>query len=154
MPHIAWFSFSKPAELYSQKLAVQPPSIRMGLRSYRNSATLVPMETSSSSSDDSCDSFGSDGGFANTVIDRCRVVVWFWESVGTIRDCGLCLCRRTTPDTQGGHRRSQTGWRRAPSTGRWNPWLETHWTHNGHLLFIWMSQNDKMFFFSVSESKL
>lgn len=47
------------------KLAVQPPSIRMGLRSYRSS-TLVPMETSSSSSDDSCDSFGSDGGFANT----------------------------------------------------------------------------------------
>lgn len=27
---------------------------------------LVPMETSSSSSDDSCDSFGSDGGFAST----------------------------------------------------------------------------------------
>ncbi|KAJ8255401.1 hypothetical protein GJAV_G00204480 [Gymnothorax javanicus] len=39
------------------------PSIRMNLRSYRN-APLVPMETSSSS-DDSCDSFGSDG-FSNT----------------------------------------------------------------------------------------
>ncbi|KAL2081596.1 hypothetical protein ACEWY4_023449 [Coilia grayii] len=36
----------------------------MNLRSYRNSS-VVPMETSSSSSDDSCDSFGSDG-FANT----------------------------------------------------------------------------------------
>ncbi|XP_076858918.1 cell division cycle-associated protein 7a [Brachyhypopomus gauderio] len=36
-----------------------PPSARMNLRSYRNS-TLVAMETSSSS-DDSCDSFGSDG---------------------------------------------------------------------------------------------
>lgn len=50
-----------------QKLAVQPTSTRMGLRSYRSSLP-VPMETSSSSSsDDSCDSFGSDGGFANTV---------------------------------------------------------------------------------------
>ncbi|XP_026150322.1 cell division cycle-associated protein 7a [Mastacembelus armatus] len=49
----------------SQKLAVQPPSTRMSLRSFR-SVPLVPMETSSSSSDDSCDSFGSDGGFANT----------------------------------------------------------------------------------------
>eukprot|EP00063_Salmo_salar_P044669 XP_014019504.1 PREDICTED: cell division cycle-associated protein 7-like isoform X1 [Salmo salar] len=45
--------------------APQPPSTRMGLRSFRN-VPLVPMETSSSSSDDSCDSFGSDGGFANT----------------------------------------------------------------------------------------
>ncbi|XP_041807063.1 cell division cycle-associated protein 7a [Chelmon rostratus] len=49
----------------SMKLAAQPPSTRMSLRSFRNSP-LVPMETSSSSSDDSCDSFGSDGGFANT----------------------------------------------------------------------------------------
>ncbi|XP_075896289.1 cell division cycle-associated protein 7a [Nelusetta ayraudi] len=50
----------------SMKLALQPASTRMGLRSYRSSL-LVPMETSSSSSsDDSCDSFGSDGGFANT----------------------------------------------------------------------------------------
>ncbi|XP_011607948.1 cell division cycle-associated protein 7a isoform X1 [Takifugu rubripes] len=48
----------------SMKLLVQPPSTRMGLRSFRNSS-LIPMETSSSS-DDSCDSFGSDGGFANT----------------------------------------------------------------------------------------
>ncbi|KAK5861006.1 hypothetical protein PBY51_022437 [Eleginops maclovinus] len=47
----------------SQKLAAQPPSTRMSLRSFR-SVPLVPME--SSSSDDSCDSFGSDGGFANT----------------------------------------------------------------------------------------
>lgn len=48
------------------KLAAQPPSTRMGLRSFRSSL-LIPMETSSSSSsDDSCDSFGSDGGFANT----------------------------------------------------------------------------------------
>nr|XP_015214355.1 PREDICTED: cell division cycle-associated protein 7 [Lepisosteus oculatus] len=39
------------------------PSIRMNLRSFRNTP-LVPMETSSSS-DDSCDSFGSDN-FANT----------------------------------------------------------------------------------------
>ncbi|XP_029480126.1 cell division cycle-associated protein 7-like [Oncorhynchus nerka] len=46
--------------------APQPPSTRMGLRSFRN-VPLVPMETSSSSSsDDSCDSFGSDGAFANT----------------------------------------------------------------------------------------
>uniref|UniRef100_A0A3P8U0U5 Cell division cycle associated 7a n=1 Tax=Amphiprion percula TaxID=161767 RepID=A0A3P8U0U5_AMPPE len=49
----------------SKKLAVQPASTRMSLRSFR-SVPLVPMETSSSSSDDSCDSFGSDGGFANT----------------------------------------------------------------------------------------
>nr|XP_046260807.1 cell division cycle-associated protein 7a [Scatophagus argus] len=49
----------------SMKLASQTPSIRMGLRSFRSSP-LIPMETSSSSSDDSCDSFGSDGGFANT----------------------------------------------------------------------------------------
>ncbi|KAM8857032.1 cell division cycle-associated protein 7a [Synchiropus picturatus] len=45
---------------------VRPPTTRMSLRSFR-SVALVPMETSSSScSDDSCDSFGSDGGFANT----------------------------------------------------------------------------------------
>ncbi|XP_026231428.1 cell division cycle-associated protein 7a [Anabas testudineus] len=52
----------------SKKLAVQPPTTRMSLRSFR-SVPLVPIETSSSSSsssDDSCDSFGSDGGFANT----------------------------------------------------------------------------------------
>ncbi|XP_041856746.1 cell division cycle-associated protein 7a [Melanotaenia boesemani] len=49
----------------SKRLAAQPPSTRMSLRSFRN-VPLVPMETSSSSSDDSCDSFGSDGGFANT----------------------------------------------------------------------------------------
>ncbi|KAM4731955.1 cell division cycle-associated protein 7a [Anableps anableps] len=49
----------------SKKLAAQPPSTRMSLRSFRN-APLVPMETLSSSSDDSCDSFGSDGGFAHT----------------------------------------------------------------------------------------
>ncbi|XP_059355477.1 cell division cycle-associated protein 7-like [Carassius carassius] len=36
-----------------------PPSTRMNLRSYRSTA-LLPMENSSSS-DDSCDSFGSDG---------------------------------------------------------------------------------------------
>ncbi|XP_068185849.1 cell division cycle-associated protein 7a [Antennarius striatus] len=48
----------------SMTIAAQPPSIRMGLRSFR-SAPLIPMETSSSS-DDSCDSFGSDGGFSNT----------------------------------------------------------------------------------------
>ncbi|KAK1903152.1 Cell division cycle-associated protein 7 [Dissostichus eleginoides] len=47
----------------SQKMAAQSPSTRMSLRSFR-SVPLVPMETSSS--DDSCDSFGSDGGFANT----------------------------------------------------------------------------------------
>ncbi|XP_029315050.1 LOW QUALITY PROTEIN: cell division cycle-associated protein 7a [Cottoperca gobio] len=47
----------------SKKLAAQSPSTRMSLRSFR-SVPLVPMETSSS--DDSCDSFGSDGGFANT----------------------------------------------------------------------------------------
>ncbi|KAM7407439.1 hypothetical protein PAMA_003253 [Pampus argenteus] len=46
----------------SKTQAVQPPSTRMSLRSFR-SVPLVPMETSS---DDSCDSFGSDGGFANT----------------------------------------------------------------------------------------
>ncbi|XP_028249538.1 cell division cycle-associated protein 7a [Parambassis ranga] len=50
----------------SKKLAAQPPTTRMNLRSFR-SVPLIPMETSSSSSsDDSCDSFGSDGGFANT----------------------------------------------------------------------------------------
>lgn len=48
----------------SKKVAVPPPSTRMSLRSFR-SVPLVSMETSSSS-DDSCDSFGSDGGFANT----------------------------------------------------------------------------------------
>lgn len=47
-----------------QKIAAQPATARMSLRSFR-SVPLVPMETSSSS-DDSCDSFGSDGGFANT----------------------------------------------------------------------------------------
>ncbi|KAM6955338.1 cell division cycle-associated protein 7a [Lycodopsis pacificus] len=49
----------------SKKLAAQPPSTRMSLRSFR-SVPLVPETSSSSSSDDSCDSFGSDGGFANT----------------------------------------------------------------------------------------
>ncbi|CAJ1079400.1 LOW QUALITY PROTEIN: cell division cycle-associated protein 7-like [Xyrichtys novacula] len=49
----------------SKTLASQPPSTRMSLRSFRN-VPLVPIETSSSSSEDSCDSFGSDGGFANT----------------------------------------------------------------------------------------
>ncbi|XP_029967854.1 cell division cycle-associated protein 7a [Salarias fasciatus] len=50
----------------SKRLAAQPASTGMSLRSFR-SVPLVPMETSSSSSsDDSCDSFGSDGGFANT----------------------------------------------------------------------------------------
>ncbi|KAI1884895.1 hypothetical protein AGOR_G00214590 [Albula goreensis] len=44
--------------------APAPSCTRMNLRSFRN-VPLVPMETSSSSSDDSCDSFGSDG-FANT----------------------------------------------------------------------------------------
>ncbi|XP_034042326.1 cell division cycle-associated protein 7a [Thalassophryne amazonica] len=48
----------------SKVQAVQPPSTRMNLRSFR-SVPLVPME-SSSSSDDSCDSFGSDGNFVNT----------------------------------------------------------------------------------------
>ncbi|XP_044072712.1 cell division cycle-associated protein 7a isoform X1 [Siniperca chuatsi] len=56
---------SKMPATRSKKLAAQPPSTRMSLRSFR-SIPLVPMETSSSSSDDSCDSFGSDGGFANT----------------------------------------------------------------------------------------
>ncbi|XP_043104469.1 cell division cycle-associated protein 7a [Puntigrus tetrazona] len=44
----------------SKRQQASPPSTRMNLRSYRNNAVL-PMETSSSSSDDSCDSFGSDG---------------------------------------------------------------------------------------------
>lgn len=61
------WSIACPSTL--QKLAVQAPSIRMGLRSYRSSLP-VPIETSSSS-DDSCDSFGSDGGFANTVSTEC-----------------------------------------------------------------------------------
>ncbi|XP_068602550.1 cell division cycle-associated protein 7a [Brachionichthys hirsutus] len=62
----------------STRLAAQPPSTRMNLRSFR-SAPLIPMETSSSSSssssDDSCDSFGSDGGFANTLssVQRSRL---------------------------------------------------------------------------------
>ncbi|XP_068428700.1 cell division cycle-associated protein 7a [Clinocottus analis] len=47
----------------SKTLAARPPPTRMSLRSFR-SVPLVNME--SSSSDDSCDSFGSDGGFANT----------------------------------------------------------------------------------------
>ncbi|KAJ0005654.1 hypothetical protein NQD34_015548 [Periophthalmus magnuspinnatus] len=47
----------------SMRVAAQPPSPRRSLRNFR-SVALVPMETSSS--DDSCDSFGSDGGFANT----------------------------------------------------------------------------------------
>ncbi|XP_053483014.1 cell division cycle-associated protein 7a [Ictalurus furcatus] len=42
----------------SQRQQAPPPSTRMNLRSYRNSG-LVPMETSSS--EDSCDSFASDG---------------------------------------------------------------------------------------------
>ncbi|XP_056611318.1 cell division cycle-associated protein 7a [Triplophysa dalaica] len=42
----------------AKRQMVSPPSTRMNLRSYRNTAA-VPMETSSS--DDSCDSFGSDG---------------------------------------------------------------------------------------------
>ncbi|KAI7809066.1 putative cell division cycle-associated protein 7, partial [Triplophysa rosa] len=41
-----------------QRQQASPASTRMNLRSYRNTAA-VPMETSSS--DDSCDSFGSDG---------------------------------------------------------------------------------------------
>ncbi|XP_067264753.1 cell division cycle-associated protein 7a isoform X2 [Chanodichthys erythropterus] len=48
----------------SKRLQASPPSTRMNLRSYRSTA-VVPMETSSSSSDDSCDSFGSDG-FGNS----------------------------------------------------------------------------------------
>ncbi|XP_016319666.1 cell division cycle-associated protein 7-like isoform X2 [Sinocyclocheilus anshuiensis] len=44
----------------SKRQQASPPSTRMNLRSYRSTA-VVPMETSSSSSDDSCDSFGSDG---------------------------------------------------------------------------------------------
>ncbi|XP_049583490.1 cell division cycle-associated protein 7a [Syngnathus scovelli] len=48
----------------SKIAAAQPPSTGMNLRSFRN-VPQVTMETSSSS-DDSCDSFGSDGGFANT----------------------------------------------------------------------------------------
>lgn len=47
----------------SKAPAPQPPSTRMSLRSFRN-VPQVPMDTSSS--DDSCDSFGSDGGYANT----------------------------------------------------------------------------------------
>lgn len=144
MSHFCLGHSSKSAEPYWQKLAVQTPSIRMGLRSYRNS-TLIPMETSSSSSssDDSCDSFGSDGGFANTVTDRCQdCCLIVGECVGTICDWGLCLFRRTAPDTRGGRRRSQRRLRRrAWSTGRWNPWLETQWTHIGHLLDVWTSQN-------------
>ncbi|KAK7168616.1 hypothetical protein R3I93_004823 [Phoxinus phoxinus] len=46
----------------SKRLQASPPSTRMSLRSYRSTA-VVPMETSSS--DDSCDSFGSDG-FGNS----------------------------------------------------------------------------------------
>ncbi|XP_055071500.2 cell division cycle-associated protein 7a isoform X2 [Misgurnus anguillicaudatus] len=46
----------------SKRQQGSPPSTRMNLRSYRNTAA-VPMETSSS--DDSCDSFGSDG-FGNS----------------------------------------------------------------------------------------
>ncbi|KAA0716101.1 Cell division cycle-associated protein 7 [Triplophysa tibetana] len=42
----------------AKRQMASPPSTRMNLRSYRNTAA-VPMETSSS--DDSCDSFGSDG---------------------------------------------------------------------------------------------
>ncbi|XP_077473577.1 cell division cycle-associated protein 7a [Stigmatopora argus] len=47
----------------SKSAATQLPSTRMSLRNFR-SVPLIPMETSSS--DDSCDSFGSDGGFTNT----------------------------------------------------------------------------------------
>ncbi|XP_059198943.1 cell division cycle-associated protein 7a [Centropristis striata] len=49
----------------SKTLATQSLSTRMSLRSFRE-VPLVRMESSSSCSDDSCDSFGSDGGFANT----------------------------------------------------------------------------------------
>nr|XP_020452007.1 cell division cycle-associated protein 7 [Monopterus albus] len=49
----------------SKKLAVQPASTRMSLVRVC-SIPLAPIETSSSTSDDSCDSFGSDGGFATT----------------------------------------------------------------------------------------
>ncbi|XP_051566777.1 cell division cycle-associated protein 7a [Myxocyprinus asiaticus] len=44
----------------SKRQQASPTSTRMNLRSYRSTA-VVPMESSSSSSDDSCDSFGSDG---------------------------------------------------------------------------------------------
>ncbi|XP_077584288.1 cell division cycle-associated protein 7a [Stigmatopora nigra] len=47
----------------SKSAAAQLPSTRMSLRNFR-SVPLIPMETSSS--EDSCDSFGSDGGFTNT----------------------------------------------------------------------------------------
>lgn len=60
------FCFSNHLNVPLQRQSVQPPATRMNLRSYRN-MPLVPIETSSSS-DDSCDSFGSDG-FANTVIN-------------------------------------------------------------------------------------
>lgn len=46
------------------KQTVQPQSPRRSLRNFC-SVRLVPLEMSSSS-DDSCDSFGSDGGFTNT----------------------------------------------------------------------------------------
>lgn len=60
---VSQFSEDKMPTTRSMRVAAQPASTRMSLRSFR-SVPLVPMETSSS--DDSCDSFGSDGGFANT----------------------------------------------------------------------------------------
>lgn len=72
-----------------QKLAAQPQSTRMSLRSFRSSP-LVPMETSSSSSDDSCDSFGSDGGFANTVKMKYQILLFLSNSVKNIGR--LCNC--------------------------------------------------------------
>ena len=67
---VGFCSFDLSFKLYlhvpfQKQQTVQAPATRMNLRSYRN-VPLVPMETSSS--DDSCDSFGSDG-FANTVIN-------------------------------------------------------------------------------------
>lgn len=101
---ILWWSlFSLLACYHLQKLAVQPPSTRMSLRSFRSSL-LIPMETSSSSSDDSCDSFGSDGGFTNTVNTKfysfCQMVVSVSAPSATY-DC-LCLEEQLKTDKEDG----------------------------------------------------
>lgn len=75
-----------------QKLAVQPtPSSRRSLRSFRN-VPLVQMETSSSASEDSCDSFGSDGGFANTVNIKVTIIICLILIALKFKVCDTLLC--------------------------------------------------------------
>lgn len=149
---------SKLTKSYSQKLLVQPPSTRMGLRSFRNSS-LIPMETSSS--DDSCDSFGSDGGFANTVNDRhngsyidCSRARWhslqLWpvsleEQFKTYKED----TREATSVWGRGGGMQQAGGECDQQAN------EIHGKKpNGHFLIMWISEKHDNLFICVSESKL